>query len=291
MTNVIRKKISDFFLQNKFLRRLRSFFYQKFFPALIKTILIIITSICLILGGLKMFKPIYLEKISHQFRLYFFHSLKLDNQEFDRININGNNRVSREEIIETLKNIQKNSSTKTTNQDEQILLQKLIIEIKKLPWVHHALITRTMPNTLNITITEYEPFATWQYAGKKFVIDKDGNKITVNNIEEFSNLVTLSGDEANINVKSLFNLFTLDSELSKNVYSATWIGKRRWDVRFENGTLIKLPEANLGEAWQRLIKLYKTPGITTGLKTIDLRINNNVYLEYNDSMIKELKNI
>jgi cell division protein FtsQ len=104
-------------------------------------------------------------------------------------------------------------------------------------------------------------------------------------------MLILSGKGANINAKSIFNIFAIDPNLSSNVYSATWISNRRWDIRFENGLLVKLPEDNISDAWKRLIKINNMPGSILGLKIIDLRLGDKVYLEYNDSMIKELKSL
>ncbi len=104
-------------------------------------------------------------------------------------------------------------------------------------------------------------------------------------------MVILSGKGANLHAQSLFNIFTIDPNLSANVYSATWIGDRRWDIRLENGLLIKLPENNLSDAWRNLIKIYHMPGSILGLKIIDLRVSDKIYLEYEDSVIKELKSL
>ena len=104
-------------------------------------------------------------------------------------------------------------------------------------------------------------------------------------------MIILSGNNANNHAISLFNIFTIDPNLSRNVYSATWVGNRRWDIRFENGLLIKLPENDISIAWQNLIKIYNMPGSIIGLKMIDLRIKDKIYLQYEDSAMKELQKI
>jgi cell division protein FtsQ len=114
---------------------------------------------------------------------------------------------------------------------------------------------------------------------------------SLSNRNKFQHMVILSGKGANNNAKSLFNIFASDPNLSANVYSATWVSNRRWDIRFDNGLLIKLPENNISEAWQRLIRIYNMPGSIVGLKNIDLRISDKTYLEYDDSVIKELRSL
>jgi len=289
MKKTIKRKIRNFFLTNKFLRKARIFFHQVCLPFIIKAALILLTLLVLIFLLLKFFKPLYLEKIYDKSSSYFFHYLNLDNHDFEKINISGNRRVSKEEIIDVITRAKKNLP-ETKFADYQPLIQNLIDEIKaQLPWVGRVVITRNMPDILNISIVEYEPFAIWQSENKKYITDKEGNLIPFEDAEEFKHMVILSGKGANNHAKSLFNIFVIDPALSSNVYSATWIGNRRWDIRFENGLLIKLPESNISEAWQHLIKIYNTPGSIVGLKIIDLRISDKIYLEYDDSVIKDLK--
>jgi len=291
MENFTREQIKDFFLTSQFLRKVRNYFHQVFFPIFFKCLLGLVTLLVLIFIVLKTFKPIYLEKIYQKSSFYFFHYLNLDNHEFDQINISGNKRVTAEEILGIV-NQSKKYITQDKSGDYQPLIQNLINEIKKqLPWVDRAVVTRSMPNILNISVTEYEPFAIWQNDGKKYLTDKDGNLIPFENSEEFDHMLILSGKSANMHAKALLNILVIDPNLSSNVYSATWVSDRRWDIRFENGLLIKLPESNISDAWQRLIKIHNMPGSILGLKIIDLRLPDKVYLEYDDSVIKELKNL
>jgi len=285
------QKIRNFFLTNKITRRIHFSLHQIFLPLLIKSSLILLTILILVFGMLKMFKPTILDKIYKKSEFYFFHYLNLDNHQFNKINISGNKRVTSEEIILIIDKAQSHL-VENKDGDYQPLIKQLVADIREqLLWINQIVITRSMPNVLNITITEYEPFALWQDEGKKYVIDKEGNAIPQESEEEFKNFVILSGKGANIHAKSLFNIFVMDPNLSANVYSATWVGDRRWDIRFENGMLIKLPENNLDKAWKSLIRIYNLPGSNIGLKMIDLRIDDKAYLEYEDSVMKELQHL
>lgn len=291
MMKIIKEKIANFFLTNQFLRKVRNFFHQVFFPLLLKWSLIILTLVIFILLVLKIFKPNYIDKIYQKSSFYFFHLLNLDSQEIGKINISGNKYVTKDEIIAIVDEL-KNAPEIIKSADYQPLIRSLVEQIKEqLPWVNQVTITRTMPGVLNISLVEYEPFAIWQNDGKKYLTDKEGNLIPYQDLEEFRQMVILSGKGANKHAKSLFNIFASDPNLSANVYSATWVSSRRWDIRFENGLIIKLPESNISEAWQRLIKIYNLPGSIVGLKIIDLRLADKVYLEYDDSVIKELKSL
>jgi len=287
----MKTKIKNFLLTNKVVRRSKIKLRQKIVPILLKALLAIAVLLLAIFLLLKIFKPDYLKKTSNQLSFYFFHYFNLDNQGFNKINITGNVRVKEDEIIVIAKQVHTDVLS-ARDGNYQPLIQKLIVELKKqLPWLNQIVITRNMPNILNISVTEFEPFAVWQDSGKHYITDKDGNLVPITDLEEFKHLIILSGSGANIQVRSLFNIVTTDSNLSSEVYSATWVGGRRWDIRLSNGLLIKLPEANISEAWQSLGRIYNLPGAAIGLKTIDLRVKSKVYLEYDDSSIKKLKNV
>jgi len=287
----LKKYLEDFLLESQILRRFRSFFNLIFFPYLQKISLAILLLIIVIFFGIKFFKPQYLNKVQLTISAYFFRHLHLDNYDFSSIKVIGNKRVTTGEISDSIakaKNTFKQNVAKNTN---ETLMQVLAKEIKQdMPWINQINITRTLPNSLNIAITEYEPFAIWQNNGQKYVIDKDGNKVKIDNDNtEFEHLVILSGDGANLNVKSLFNIFVINPEFSTKIYSATWVGNRRWDIRFENGLLVKLSANNLQQSWQNLIKIYNMQNSLTNLQTIDLRIEKKIYLKYSDSEIKEIR--
>jgi len=280
--------VSDLVFVNPFFRKLRIVFVEMIKPWLIKALLASLLLLVLALLGLKIFKPDFLQRFYteslYSWRGYFFAKLNGDHHEFSQINIVGNKRVSRDEIVRVINEAKKNQP--------EFLIQNIIDEIKtQLLWINKITITRTMPNILNVAVVEFVPFAIWQNDGAKYLIDKEGNLVPFEDLEEFRHMVILSGDGANTHVRSLFNLLTIDPLLSKNIFSAVWVGVRRWDIRFENGLLVKLPETNIAEAWQHLIKINNMPGSLTGLKMIDLRVLEKIYLEYDDSVIKEMKEL
>lgn len=118
------------------------------------------------------------------------------------------------------------------------------------------------------------------------MIDKDGNAIIFKNekldSEEFKNMIIISGDNANNNIRSLFNIIATNPEISDNIYSANWIGNRRWDIRFFNGLLVKMPEIDISESWHQFTKIYKNEN-SENIKSIDLRIKNKIYIEYKNN--------
>lgn len=289
------KKLSDFILINPLNRRLSVFFHHVLKPLVIKILLGFLTLIILIFIALKFFYPQQLNKITYQITKSAQHYLNLDLGAFEKIKIHGNKKTSSEEIDIIVREVLQKYPQKInakTDSNYQNLVQDVISEIRSnLPWVKDVTLSRSIPDILNVTISEYEPFAIWQDGEKKYIIDRDGNKIDYQELEGLEKMVVLSGQGANTNARSLFNIFAIDSILSQQVYSATFVGNRRWDIRLDNGLLIKLPENNIAGAWSNLIKIYNLPGSLDGIRVIDLRIAGKVYLQYDDSGVKKLQKI
>lgn len=293
-------QIKDFILTNYFSKKVK-FIYKNFCQNILGKILFIIFVFSLILLVIiNIFKPKIIDELKHVFYSKFINNLQLNNFNFSVVNINGINRVKKQEIIDIIKNFDDGKSfviNKNLSDSQAIpLAQNLIDEIKsKILWIDKITIKRIMPDIINIEVIEYKPFAIWIDNDKKFIIDKDGNPVPFveeyESNEEFKNMIILSGKNANKNVKSLFNILSIDAELSKEIYSANWVGNRRWDVRFFDGLLVKLPEDNIAEAWENLLKLYELSSIDKSIKSIDLRVFGKIYIQYLNKKPNEIETI
>jgi cell division protein FtsQ len=285
----LQQKIKNFFLTNFFWRKIKITLNGFIKPILIRVFFgcIAVTFIALI--AIQIYKPKLLDQIKNKGANYFYRYFKLDNFEFSSINITGNKRVKDEEIIAIIKNFELEKGTligkNLDNIDLLPLVQNLIDKIKsQLNWIDKVTIKRLMPDILNIEVEEYKPFAIWINNDKKFIIDKEGNSIPFleeyEQSEEFKNMIILSGNGANENAKSLFNILVINSEISQDIYSANWVGNRRWDIRFFDGLLVKLPEIEISNAWNDLIKIYSASKNDKAIKSIDLRVSGKIYLQY-----------
>ena len=285
----LQQKIKNFFLTNFFWRKIKITLNGFIKPILLRVFFgcIAITFIALI--AIQIYKPKLSDQIKNKGANYFYRYFKLDNFEFSSIHISGNKRVKDEEIIAIIKNFELEKGAligkNLDNIDLLPLVQNLIDKIKsQLNWIDKVTIKRLMPDILNIEVEEYKPFAIWINNDKKFIIDKEGNSIPFleeyEQSEEFKNMIILSGNGANENAKSLFNILVINSEISQDIYSANWVGNRRWDIRFFDGLLVKLPEIEISNAWNDLIKIYSASKNDKAIKSIDLRVSGKIYLQY-----------
>ena len=77
-------------------------------------------------------------------------------------------------------------------------------------------------------------------------------------------------------------LFLLDTNYLSNIESATYIGNRRWDIKFKNSLILKLPEYDIKKALENYKKMYANLSNKElkDIETIDLRINNQAIIKY-----------
>ena len=285
------QNIKNFFLTNSLWRKIKNITNGFIKPILLRFSLGLIAIIFISLFAIKIYNPNLSDRIKNKSANYFYQYFQLDNFKFSAINISGNKRVSNEEIIEIIKKFEREKGSfifgKRNNIDLIPLMQNLIDDLKsKLNWIDKVRIKRLMPDILNVEIEEYQPFAIWINDDKKFIIDKEGNSIPFldeyEKNEEFKNMIILSGRGANQNAKSLFNILVINSEITQDIYSANWVGNRRWDIRFFDGLLVKLPEIEISDAWKDLIKIYSKSKNDKAIKSIDLRVGGKIYLQYYD---------
>ena len=112
-------------------------------------------------------------------------------------------------------------------------------------WIKEARVHRRLPDTLVIDIVERVPAAIWQHEGALNLIDAEGIVLEPVRIEAMPELPLVIGAGANRHLGQLDALLRDAPHLRPQVAGARWIGGRRWDVRFQTGEVLALPE---GEA-------------------------------------------
>jgi len=124
-------------------------------------------------------------------------------------------------------------------------------------WVRDARISRRLPDTLVVDIVERTPAALWQDSGRLALIDADGVVLDRVPIDKMPDLPLLIGAGANTRARSLGGLMTDVPTLKPQLASATWVGGRRWDLAFQSGETVALPE---GDAAARTALLHFARG-------------------------------
>jgi cell division protein FtsQ len=152
----------------------------------------------------------------------------------------------------------------------------------KYPWVKDARVSRRLPNTLRIFIVEREPAAIWQNRGQLMLVDPSGVPLEPVSREAMPDLPLLIGEGANGQEPARRKLLEAAPALQPLVKAATWIGNRRWDLTFDTGERLQLPEGE--EAAAEALRTFagldgKQRLLGKGSIRFDMRIPPNMVIQ------------
>ena len=181
--------------------------------------------------------------------------------------INGLSYNDNQKLIRDLVNI---NNDNIFNLDEKILLEK----IAENNLVLSFLVKKNYPNKVEITINK----AT--YVGKIYKNDKlsligSNGKLINHDLNETKNLPFFYGDfkrEEFLKFLTVINKVGLET---KDISSLYFFPSGRWDIKFRDGLLLKLPNKDLMKNLSKLLLLKNDQNFKNS-KIIDLRIKNRI---------------
>ena len=151
--------------------------------------------------------------------------------------------------------------------------------VEALGWVRSAVVTRTLPDTIHVRLVERRPFALWQAQGRVSLVDRDGAIIGDAATTGHTHLPLIVGADARAAAPALFDTMATVPDLFGRVAAAVRVSGRRWDVVFENGLRVNLPETGIEAAWARLAGAAGERDFFTGdIAGIDLRLPDRMVL-------------
>lgn len=145
----------------------------------------------------------------------------------------------------------------------------------KYGWVKDARVSRRLPDTLVIDIVEREPAALWQDQQRLALVDMEGVVLDRVPVDQMPDLPLLIGRGANSRAQEVYGLLENTPTLKPQLASATWVGNRRWDLTFQTGETLALPEGEAAarEALSKFAKMDRSAGLLgRGLVRFDLRV-------------------
>jgi len=158
-------------------------------------------------------------------------------------------------------------------------LEIMRTELEKIDSVKMAAVERALPHTLYVRIVEREPVALWQNNAKLALVDDAG--IVMNGIDAapYAHLPLIIGDGAPSHVAELMTILTSEPTLAERFAAAIYTGERRWNIRFQNGSEVKLPEKNPLSAWKILAGLQaRQQLLDRAVKVVDLRLPDRLFI-------------
>lgn len=153
-------------------------------------------------------------------------------------------------------------------------LPKVRDEMLHLGWVKDARISRRLPDTLVVDIIERDPVAVWQHDGHLQLIDVNGVVLQSISSGAMPDLPLVVGPHANLQTAGLNRLMENAPALKPMLAGATWVGNRRWDLRFQSGETLSLPEGEKPSA-TALVNFARMDGVNRllgrGIVKFDMR--------------------
>lgn len=158
-----------------------------------------------------------------------------------------------------------------------------VAEIRKrllgFGWIRDARVSHRLPDSLAIDIVERAPAALWQNQGQLALIDSEGVVLDHVPVDKMPDLPLLIGPAANGNEQQITRLMSAVPTLKPQLASATWVGGRRWDLNFQSGETVALPEGEdaARAALVKFARLDKESGLLgRGIVRFDLRVANKM---------------
>lgn len=159
----------------------------------------------------------------------------------------------------------------------------LSTRVEALPWISRAVVSRELPATIKVFVIEREPYARWQIDGELVLVDESAAVIRGAKTSDYAHLPFVVGPGAPEAASALFNLLATTPDLSQKVVAAVRVGQRRWDLEFDNGMRLKLPEQSdtygEAEAWAAFINLTVEKDIMAlDVAEADLRLPDRIIM-------------
>ncbi|MDB5715767.1 MAG: FtsQ-type protein [Sphingomonadales bacterium] len=163
-------------------------------------------------------------------------------------------------------------------------LDKVRGELLQYGWIADARVSRRLPDTLVVDIVERKAAAVWQHEQQLSLIDDKGVVLEPVALNAMPDLPLLIGPDANVQATALSDLMSHAPRLKPMLAGATWVGNRRWDLRFQSGEVLALPEGDAMSA-KALTKFSAMDGLDRllgrGFLRFDMRDPAKMFVRVN----------
>lgn len=150
--------------------------------------------------------------------------------------------------------------------------------IEQLPWVRSATIQRSFPDAVNVTVAERLPFAIWDNAGRRLLIDDTGRVLGPAPVHA-ADLPVVAGEGAAQEAGLLMATMGDYQKVLRRLLVAQRVENRRWSLVLDGGMTVHLPAEGEAEAMWRLT-MPRAGGalIDRAATLIDLRSTTQVVI-------------
>ena len=185
------------------------------------------------------------------------------------ISISGQTLTSEQAIFDAL-GIEPHTST--VSFDVEAARQR----VAELPAVDSVTVRKTYPGDVEVTITEKVPVARWRVDGITFVVDASGEQIGEDR-GAYRDLPLVVGDGANDDVMVMIRALEQHPVLKDGLVALSRIADRRWDLIYDTGLRVQLPELGVARALRNLERYQANYQLLDrDVTVIDLRVDTLV---------------
>jgi len=185
------------------------------------------------------------------------------------ISISGQALTSEQAIFDAL-GIQPNTST--LGFDVEAARRR----IAELPAIDTVSVRKTFPGDVAVVVTEKVPVARWRVDGVTFVIDARGEQIGEDR-GAYGDLPLVIGDGAADDALVMIRALDTVPGLAEGLVALSRIADRRWDLIYDTGLRVQLPEHGVAQALRRLAGYQSDYRLLDrDVSIIDLRVDNLV---------------
>ena len=160
-------------------------------------------------------------------------------------------------------------------------LHRLRNSLMELSWVKDARVSRQLPDTIVVDIVERTPHAVLRRPDRLVLIDDQGHILKPVSPAQAKGRLLIGGPGAQAQVQALSDLLDAAPALKPQVAQAEWIGNRRWNLTFNTGQVLALPQGDK-DAAGALMSFARLDGVNRllGGKVVafDMRNPNRIYL-------------
>jgi cell division protein FtsQ len=154
-------------------------------------------------------------------------------------------------------------------------------DLLQLAWVKDARVSRRLPDSLVVDIVERQPYAVLDKPGRLVLIDVTGHELEPISAANAKGKLLLKGPGVSKQAGTLDRLLDSAPALRPRVAAAEWVGNRRWNVTFETGQVLALPQGDDASA-KALVEFARLDGVNRLLggkvANFDMRAPGRIYM-------------
>ena len=161
-----------------------------------------------------------------------------------------------------------------------LLIRREDIEdpLKEINFLEKIEVKKKYPNTIIVEVFETKAVATLYKNKTKYLLDSLSNLILFKDNENFNQLPSIFGEEAEKYFMYFFNQLENNNFPIENVKKFYFFQIGRWDLQLESGQLVKFPHRNIDYVIKKSIELLDRKDFEN-YNIIDLRIDGKIIVE------------